>query len=108
VHNFIQRFTKFYLRVVKIVNLAKGVHFLKKSYEHPKQQVAVLSHVTRVKVVPLVNPIARNGCHSNCESSSSVVDCCFLTLSFNLNLPPPIDDEDFDDDDNLQATALCL
>ncbi|XP_020205259.1 ethylene-responsive transcription factor 3 [Cajanus cajan] len=57
-----------------------------------------------------VNPIAPplDDCHSDCDSSSSVVDDdedCVLTssfrqpLPFDLNLPPP---------DDLPATALCL
>jgi EREBP-like factor len=55
-------------------------------------------------------------CHSDCDSSSLVVDDnndndCMLTssfrrkfLPFDLNLPPPMDGNDFD----LRAMALCL
>lgn len=67
-----------------------------------------------------VQPVPPDDCHSDCDSSSSVVDDndddCVLTssfrkniLPFDLNLPPPMDDDcvDFMGDD-LQATALCL
>ncbi|KAG0495529.1 hypothetical protein HPP92_000234 [Vanilla planifolia] len=46
-------------------------------------------------------------CHSDCGSSSSVVDNCDIwsvcqrPLMFDLNLLPPLDDD-------LQSTALCL
>lgn len=52
--------------------------------------------------------------HSDCDSSSSVVDDCDTTsfhkpFSFDLNLPPPLDDDmDIENPDDLQATALCL
>lgn len=65
------------------------------------------------------NPVPPDDCHSDCDSSSSVVDDgddCVLTssvhrriLPFDLNLPPPmIDSPDFFGDDDLKATALCL
>lgn len=52
--------------------------------------------------------------HSDCDSSSSVVDDRDTTsfhkpFSFDLNLPPPLDDDmDIENPDDLQATALCL
>ncbi|KAK1389080.1 Ethylene-responsive transcription factor 3 [Heracleum sosnowskyi] len=52
--------------------------------------------------------------HSDCDSSSSVVDDCDTTsfhkpFAFDLNLPPPLDDDmDIENPDDLQATALCL
>ncbi|XP_071730036.1 ethylene-responsive transcription factor 3-like [Rutidosis leptorrhynchoides] len=65
--------------------------------------------------------------HSNCDSSSSVVDDDGLNdgdvdltssrlrkpLGFDLNLPPPLDDmgnfsNPIDHDDNLYVTTLCL
>ncbi|KAL5581780.1 hypothetical protein UlMin_014222 [Ulmus minor] len=64
-----------------------------------------------------VHPITPDDCHSDCDSSSSVVDDgedCALTssfcrvLPFDLNLPPPMDGPDLPGDDDLQATALCL
>ncbi|XP_075663479.1 ethylene-responsive transcription factor 3-like [Castanea sativa] len=75
----------------------------------------VSNPVTRVKIV---NPVAPDDYHSDCDSSSSVVDddnddYSVLTSSFrkiqpfDLNLPPPMD-EDFSISDDLQATALCL
>ncbi|GMY09798.1 ethylene-responsive transcription factor 3-like [Fagus crenata] len=78
----------------------------------------VSNPVTKVKLLPPVNPAAPDDCRSDCDSSSSVVDdnddYCVLTssfrkvLPFDLNLPPPIDGEDFGIGDDLQATALCL
>ncbi|XP_050380522.1 ethylene-responsive transcription factor 3-like [Argentina anserina] len=68
-----------------------------------------------------VYPVSPEDCHSDCDSSSSVVDDgddCVLTssfrrvLPFDLNMPPPMDGFDFSgdnvDDDDLRATALCL
>ncbi|KAM5580521.1 ethylene-responsive transcription factor 3-like [Rosa sericea] len=70
-----------------------------------------------------VYPVSPEDCHSDCDSSSSVVDDgddCVLTssfrrekvLPFDLNMPPPMDGFDFPgdnvDDHDLQATALCL
>ena len=68
--------------------------------------------------VKIVNPVAPDDCRSDCDSSSLVVDVdnddyCVLTSSFckiqpfDLNLPPPMD-EDFGIADDLQATTLCL
>ncbi|KAJ4830355.1 hypothetical protein Tsubulata_031792 [Turnera subulata] len=61
---------------------------------------------------------APDECHSDCDSSSSVVDDndCILDASsssfrksvflpFDLNLPAPMDEDDFDD---VLATTLCL
>ncbi|CAB4304586.1 unnamed protein product [Prunus armeniaca] len=75
-----------------------------------------------------VHPVPPDDCHSDCDSSSSVVDDgddCVLTssfrrvspLPFDLNLPPPPMMDGLDlfksgevcgDDHDLQATALCL
>lgn len=67
-----------------------------------------------------VYPVSPDDCHSDCDSSSSVVDDgddCVLTssfrraLPFDLNMPPPMDGLDLCgdvDDDDLRATALCL
>ncbi|WCJ32990.1 Ethylene-responsive transcription factor 3 [Euphorbia peplus] len=62
---------------------------------------------------PVVSP---EECHSDCDSSSSVVDdgdiasssslLCRKPLAFDLNFPP-LDQVDFSGDD-LQCTALCL
>ncbi|KAJ8532550.1 hypothetical protein K7X08_012473 [Anisodus acutangulus] len=65
---------------------------------------------------PRSPPVFPDDCHSDCDSSSSVVDdCCDndnddtiasssfrKPLPFDLNLPPPLDDDD------LHCTALCL
>ncbi|KAF3443388.1 hypothetical protein FNV43_RR13070 [Rhamnella rubrinervis] len=81
----------------------------------------VSTHSSNRPVVPRLhrrpsNPVPPDDCHSDCDSSSSVVDDgddCILTSTvrrvfpFDLNLPPPMDAPDLFDDD-LQATALCL
>ncbi|XP_065862449.1 ethylene-responsive transcription factor 3-like [Euphorbia lathyris] len=60
-------------------------------------------------------PVLPEECHSDCDSSSSVVDdgdiassssLCRKPLPFDLNFPP-LDQVDFSGDD-LQCTALCL
>lgn len=81
------------------------------------QTPAPRPHRRPVRVVP------PDDCHSDCDSSSSMVDDgddCVLTssfcrvLPFDLNLPPSrmMDDSDWCgggvDDDELRATALCL
>ncbi|KAL9991986.1 putative transcription factor AP2-EREBP family [Helianthus debilis subsp. tardiflorus] len=72
-----------------------------------------------------IAPRADDDCHSNCDSSSSVVDDYYFDadlssssrkpLPFDLNLPPPLDEigcfsNSFDGDDSgdLFVTALCL
>ncbi|OIW04134.1 hypothetical protein TanjilG_00694 [Lupinus angustifolius] len=67
----------------------------------------------------LVDPVSVDDCHSDCDSSSSVIDDedCVLTSSFrqpmpfDLNLPPPDDNTGDGGDftaDELLATTLCL
>ncbi|KAA8524762.1 hypothetical protein F0562_011185 [Nyssa sinensis] len=62
-------------------------------------------------------PAPPDDCHSDCDSSSSVIDDCEgdLTssfckppLPFDLNLPPPLDNIDIANADDFHATALCL
>ncbi|EEF31169.1 ethylene-responsive transcription factor 3 [Ricinus communis] len=65
---------------------------------------------------PRTPPVVPEDCHSDCDSSSSVVDdgdiasssslCYRKPLPFDLNFPP-LDQVDFAGDD-LQCTALCL
>ncbi|KAJ0101908.1 hypothetical protein Patl1_04113 [Pistacia atlantica] len=63
---------------------------------------------------PRTPPVVPEDCHSDCDSSSSVIDddgdialsSCRKPLPFDLNYPP-LDDVDFNGDD-LQCTALCL
>nr|XP_043628587.1 ethylene-responsive transcription factor 3-like [Erigeron canadensis] len=87
-------------------------------------------HNQRLKGKPLV-VMGKDDedCHSNCDSSSSVVDdynncdegdvgsCSRKPLPFDLNLPPPLDDDGVghccsnpidNNDDDLYVTALCL
>lgn len=56
-------------------------------------------------------PVLPGDCHSDCDSSSSVVDDrggCKMPFPLDLNLPPPMDDSDNADSAELNATALCL
>ncbi|KAG6634661.1 ethylene-responsive transcription factor 3-like [Carya illinoinensis] len=68
--------------------------------------------------LPKPPPLVPEDCHSDCDSSSSVIDedfdissslCRKHPLPFDLNFPPPppLDDVDFLGDD-LRCTALCL
>lgn len=64
---------------------------------------------------PRSPPVVPDDCHSDCDSSSSVIDdadCDIASssfrkppFSFDLNLPPPAD---VDADEDLHCTALCL
>ncbi|KAF5728427.1 ethylene-responsive transcription factor 3-like [Tripterygium wilfordii] len=68
------------------------------------------------KKYPRTPPIEPEDCHSECDSSSSVIDdgdlassSCRKPLPFDLNFPP-VDDGivDFSGDDDMQCTALRL
>ncbi|KAI3774873.1 hypothetical protein L1987_49436 [Smallanthus sonchifolius] len=82
------------------------------------------SNPPRLNPAPAI-PDDDDDCHSNCDSSSSVVDDYYLDgdlssssrkpLAFDLNLPPPLDEigfssNSFDNADagDLFVTALCL
>ncbi|KAB1215149.1 Ethylene-responsive transcription factor 7 [Morella rubra] len=66
---------------------------------------------------PRTPPVVPEDCHSDCDSSSSVIDndgdiasslCRKRALPFDLNFPPPsLEAVDFAGDD-LHCTALCL
>lgn len=66
---------------------------------------------------PRIPPVVPEDCHSDCDSSSSVVDdrdvasaassLCRKPLPFDLNFPP-LDQVDFGSGDDLHCTALCL
>ncbi|XP_022734983.1 ethylene-responsive transcription factor 3-like [Durio zibethinus] len=73
------------------------------------QKSADYAVVSTRKYHPRTPPVVPEDCHSDCDSSSSVVDdgdiassSCRKTLPFDLNFPP------LDDADDLQCTALCL
>lgn len=81
---------------------------------HPPQRSANLTDGSRR--YPRTPPVVPEDCHSDCDSSSSVIDddgdialssCRKSLLPFDLNFPP-LDDVDFNGDDDLQCTALCL
>lgn len=83
----------------------------------PRPSIPVKTH-QRLKPPPV--PHNDDDCHSNCDSSSSVVDDYYcdvdLTsssrkpLPFDLNLPPPSDEFGFSSNpnDDLYDTELCL
>ncbi|GMJ10363.1 ethylene responsive element binding factor 3 [Hibiscus trionum] len=75
----------------------------------PQQKSTDFAVISTRKYHPRTPPVVPEDCHSDCDSSSSVVDdgdiassSCRKTLPFDLNLPP------LDEDDDLQCTALCL
>ncbi|GMJ05065.1 ethylene responsive element binding factor 3 [Hibiscus trionum] len=75
----------------------------------PQQKSTDFAVVSTRKYHPRTPPVLPEDCHSDCDSSSSVVDDgdiasspCRKTLPFDLNFPP------LDEDDDLQCTALCL
>jgi EREBP-like factor len=82
-------------------------------------RVAAVGSTTQLRR-PKPRPAAPDDCHSDCDSSSSVIDnddnhknfalssSINQVLPFDLNLPPPIDGCDDIDGDDLNATALCL
>ncbi|XP_057955901.1 ethylene-responsive transcription factor 3-like [Malania oleifera] len=68
----------------------------------------------KTRVMP---PVPPDECHSDCDSSASVVDdddgghsfSFRKPLPFDLNLPPPMDDDVVEiAGDDFQATTLCL
>ncbi|KAI3828072.1 hypothetical protein L1987_02168 [Smallanthus sonchifolius] len=84
----------------------------------PRPPANPIKTVHRLKPPPV--PHDDDDCHSNCDSSSSVVDdyycdvdltsCSRKPLPFDLNLPPPSDEYGFcsNPNDELYVTALCL
>ncbi|KAK8622943.1 hypothetical protein V6N13_117840 [Hibiscus sabdariffa] len=75
----------------------------------PHQKSTDFAVVSTRKYHPRTPPVLPEDCHSDCDSSSSVVDDgdiasspCRKTLPFDLNFPP------LDEDEDLQCTALCL
>ncbi|KAE8680238.1 Ethylene-responsive transcription factor 3 [Hibiscus syriacus] len=75
----------------------------------PRQKSTNFSLVSTKKYHPRTPPVVPEDCHSECDSSSSVVDDGDIasssrrkTLPFDLNFPP------LDEDDDLRCTALSL
>nr|AHA82411.1 ERF transcription factor [Gossypium barbadense] len=75
----------------------------------PPQKSTDFAAVSTRKYRPRTPPLAPEDCHSDCDSSSSVVDDGVIAsssrrrmLPFDLNFPP------LDDADDLHCTALCL
>ncbi|KAI5674761.1 hypothetical protein M9H77_15125 [Catharanthus roseus] len=84
------------------------------SFSGPRPQTTVTIVPSSTRRHPRSPPVAPDDCHSDCDSSSSVVDdgdCDIASssfrkpaLPFDLNLPPVMDA----DADDLHCTALCL
>ncbi|XWS27804.1 hypothetical protein CRYUN_Cryun25bG0011400 [Craigia yunnanensis] len=75
----------------------------------PTQNCADFAVVSTRKYHPRMPPMVPEDCHSDCDSSSSVIDDGDIAsssyrkmLPFDLNFPP------LDAVDDLQCTALCL
>ncbi|KAI3804918.1 hypothetical protein L1987_26801 [Smallanthus sonchifolius] len=93
-----------------------GMSSTVESKSGPRPPSNPIKTLHRLKAVPHDD----DDCHSNCDSSSSVVDDYYcdvdLTsssrkpLPFDLNLPPPSDEFGFcsNPNDDLYVTALCL
>ena len=86
-----------------------GMSSTVESFSGPRVPSSSTLHPRKPVVSPVVIP-PLDDCHSDCDSSSSVVEDedCVLTssfrqpLPFDLNLPPP------GADDDIPATVLCL
>lgn len=82
------------------------------SFSGPKPSSALFPPPTSRRH-PRTPPVSPEDCHSDCDSSSSVIDdgdiaCSSVRnpLPFDLNLPPPLDNDLYDDD--LPFTVLRL
>lgn len=91
-----------------------GMSSTVESFSGPRP-VSVSNSLHLIRKIHRQPVLQTDDCHSDCDSSSSVVDCedgdmtssFRKPLPFDLNLPPPLDAMDYDGDD-LQTTALCL
>ena len=86
------------------------------SFSRPRPPVdpPPLTSGTTTRRQPRMPPVVPEDCHSDCDSSSSVVDDGDIVsssvrqpLPFDLNFPP-LDDAEFAATDDLHCTALCL
>ncbi|KAG8386088.1 hypothetical protein BUALT_Bualt03G0112600 [Buddleja alternifolia] len=100
---------------------SSGMSSTVESFSGPRQQQQPppppLSTVMQQRRYPRSPPVAPDDCHSDCDSSSSVVDdtqCdivssfCKKTMLFDLNMPPPPPESAAADVDELACTALRL
>ncbi|EXB63270.1 Ethylene-responsive transcription factor 3 [Morus notabilis] len=90
------------------------------SFSGPRRTTATIAPpaVSSRRRYPRTPPVVPEDCHSDCDSSSSVIDdaegdfaassSCRKPLPFDLNFPP-LDEPDFaSDGHDLHCTALCL
>lgn len=95
---------------------SSGMSSTLESFSGPKSTIIPQITALPSRRFPRSPPILPDDCHSDCDSSSSVVDNCqgggdcdvgsssvCKPLSFDLNFPPPDDDVD-----DLDCTALRL
>lgn len=92
---------------------SSGMSSTLESFSGPKSTIVPQITALPSRRFPRSPPILPDDCHSDCDSSSSVVDNCqggdvgsssvCKPLSFDLNFPPPDDDGD-----DLDCTALRL
>ncbi|KAJ8542880.1 hypothetical protein K7X08_005403 [Anisodus acutangulus] len=91
------------------------------SFSGPRPPPTQRQQTAASRKYPRSPPVVPDDCHSDCDSSSSVIndgDCdngniasssFRKPLPFDLNLPPPMDDAGSDAyADDLHCTALCL
>ncbi|KAI3456886.1 hypothetical protein Pfo_013549 [Paulownia fortunei] len=98
---------------------SSGMSSTVESFSGPRQLPPPPPLVQQQRRYPRSPPVVPDDCHSDCDSSSSVVDdtecdiassSCKKPLPFDLNMPPPVDaaavvDADVDE---LACTALRL
>lgn len=91
---------------------SSGMSSTVESFSGPRPKTATTPFLT-TRRYPRTPPLVPEDCHSDCDSSSSVVDANddnIVSSSFRPPLPFDLNalPFDVDDDDDLRCTALCL
>lgn len=102
---------------IEVVNrpTSSGMSSTVESFSGPSPNI----HTAAPRIYRKQPPAAPDECHSDCDSSSSVVDDNDFVLNsssfqesvfrpFDLNLPASVDHNNDDDFDDVLARALCL
>ncbi|XP_051125251.1 ethylene-responsive transcription factor 3-like [Andrographis paniculata] len=96
---------------------SSGMSSTVESFSGPRQPRPPQPPMQQQRRYPRSPPIVPDDCHSDCDSSSSVVDdadcdiassSCKKTLPFDLNMPPPTADATSAAVEELACTALRL